>query len=89
MMFRKKLPREVKLADNCKINFEPYHDDVVNYHVNKLLLDWVKDNHAEVVVRAERAVRKAMSSDSSEDESHNKTDTKNNNLSGGLLNEQC
>ena len=80
--------REVKLADNCKIDWSSYPEEIKQCYVNQLLLDWVRETHPDMISRAERSVDQVICDDVS-DEIDNTTGTVNTKLSGDLLNEQC
>lgn len=80
--------REVKLADNCQIDWSPYTEEIKQCYVNQLLLDWVRDAHPDMVTRAENAVDQ-VTRECVPDKIDNITSTDNTNLSGNLLNEQC
>lgn len=80
--------REVKLADNCQIDWSSYPEEIKQCYVNRLLLDWVRDTHPDMISRAERAVDQVIDENVS-DEFDNTTGTDNTKLSGDLLNEQC
>lgn len=46
--------REVKLADNCKIDWSSYPEEIKQCYVNQLLLDWVRETHPDMISRAEK-----------------------------------
>jgi hypothetical protein len=77
--------REVKLADNCQIDWSSYPEEIKQCYVNQLLLDWVRETHPDMISRAEKAVDQVIDGGKID----NITDTNNTNLSGDLLNEQC